>query len=236
MRIGIIGSGNMGRHLGLVWAEAGHEVFFGARDVERAQAAAALSAHAVHAGTNDEAARFGEVLLYTIRDADPSELADPAAYDGKVVIDVNNHDVPDGLDYPSFETSLAQRLQAKIPGARVVKAFNTVPNELFEFCPDRIKEYDVAIFIAGDDEAARETVAQLASDIGFTPVDLGPLYAAKTIERAAQLAIAAIIGGGGHFQTAFTIHRLPVPEGEPRLGGRVLNAQTQEDLRSLEAS
>ena len=236
MRIGIIGSGNMGRHLGLVWAEQGHEVFFGARDVERAQAAAALSAHAVHAGTNDEAARFGDVLLYTIRDAEPGDLADLAAYDGKVVIDVNNHDVPDGLDYPSFETALAQRLQAKIPSARVVKAFSTVPNELFEFCPDRIKEYDVAVFIAGDDEDARTTVAQLASDIGFTPADMGPLYAAKTIERATQLAIAAIIGGGGHFQTAFTIHRLPVPEGEPRLGGRAMNAQTQEDLRSLEVS
>lgn len=235
MRIGIIGSGNMGRHLGLVWAEAGHEVFFGARDVERAQAAAALSAHAVHAGTNDEAARFGDVLLYTIRDADPFALADAGAYDGKVVIDVNNHDVPDGLDYPAFETALAQRLQAKIPGARVVKAFNTTPNELFELCPDRIREHEVSVFLAGDDEDARTTVAELASDIGFVPVDLGPLHAAKTIERGAQLAIASIIGSG-HFYTALTIKRLPEPEGELRLGGRVMNAQTLEDLRSLEAS
>jgi 8-hydroxy-5-deazaflavin:NADPH oxidoreductase len=236
MKIGVIGSGNMGRHIGLVWAERAHEVFFGSRKVAKAHDAAALSAHAVHAGTNDEAARFGDVLLYTVRDADPRDLvSDASAYDGKVVIDTNNHDVPDGLDYPAFDVSIAEQLQAKIPSARVVKAFNTTATELFELCPDRIKEHEVSVFIAGDDEAARAIVAQLVTDIGMVPVDLGPLYAAKTIERAAQLTISAIIGSG-HFHTAMSIRQLPVPEGEPRLGGRQMSGQMQEDLRSLDVA
>jgi 8-hydroxy-5-deazaflavin:NADPH oxidoreductase len=234
MKIGIIGSGNMGRHIGLVWAEQGHDVLFGSRDVAKAQAAAALSPHPVEAGTNDDAARFGDVLLYTIRDADPNELvSDPAVYDGKVVIDVNNHDVPDGLDYPAFDVSIAERLQERIPRACVVKAFNTTAQELFELCPHRIKEHEVSVFIAGDDEGARATVAQLVTDIGMVPVDCGPLYAAKTIERAAQLTISVIIGSG-HFYTTMSIRRLPIPEGEPRLGGRQMSEQTQEDLRSLD--
>ena len=236
MKIGVIGTGNMGRHLGLLWAEQGHEVFFGSRTVAKAEAAAALSPHTIKTGTNDEAARFGDVLLYTIRDADPNALVDdPATWDGKVVIDVNNLDVPDGLDYPSFELSIAQKIQAQIPNAHVVKAFNTTPIELFELCPDLVKPYEVSIFLATDDDAARATVAQLVTDLGFVPVDCGPLYAAKSIERAAQLIIGVIISSG-QFLTTLSTKVLPQPERAARLGGREMSEQQLEDLRSLEAS
>src|SRR5436190_23934260 len=90
MKIGVIGSGNMGRTLGLAWAERGHDVFFGARDPARAEAVARMSASARY-GTNDEAAAHGEVLLWTVRDA-PEAVERSLA--GAIVIDCNNGPMP----------------------------------------------------------------------------------------------------------------------------------------------
>lgn len=236
MRIGVIGTGNMGRHLGLLWAEQGHEVFFGSRNLEKAAAAAALSSHSVQSGTNEQAAEFGEVLLFTIRDVDPKSLvSDPSAFDGKVVIDCNNGDVPDSEDYPGIDVSLAEVLQQQIPNARVVKAFNTMPNEMLELCPDLIEPYEVSVYIAGDDPAARETVAQLAREIGMAPIDAGVLAAARRIETLARLLITQILKTG-YFLTTLSIQRLPQPDRPPRLGGREMSPQTEADMRSLEAS
>ena len=74
MKIGIIGSGNMGRSLGILWAEQGHQVFFGGRTAEKGQAVAELAQHNTQGGTNDEAASFGDVLLYTVRGVHPAEV------------------------------------------------------------------------------------------------------------------------------------------------------------------
>lgn len=67
MRIGIIGSGNMGRSLGILWAEQGHEVFFGSREAAKGQAVAEFAGRGTQGGTNDEAAAFAEVILWTAR-------------------------------------------------------------------------------------------------------------------------------------------------------------------------
>jgi 8-hydroxy-5-deazaflavin:NADPH oxidoreductase len=69
MKIGIIGSGNMGRSLGILWAEQGHQVFFGARTLEKGRAIADAAGQGTQGGTNDQAAAFGEVLLYSVRGA-----------------------------------------------------------------------------------------------------------------------------------------------------------------------
>ena len=74
MKIGILGSGNMGRSLGTLWAEQGHEVFFGARTQEKGQQVAAQIGLNTKGGSNTAAAEFGEVLLYTIRGVDPAEV------------------------------------------------------------------------------------------------------------------------------------------------------------------
>src|SRR5437667_1153516 len=100
MRIGIVGTGNMGRALGLGWARAGHEVLFGSRDVKKAKAVAADSFVSAQTGDFDAAAVFGDVILYTIRDYFPSSaLKEPQALAGKIVIDCNNSAIL-GLDLP----------------------------------------------------------------------------------------------------------------------------------------
>src|SRR5678815_4335674 len=105
-KIGIIGTGPMGRTLGAGWARGGHAVLFGSRDPAKAQAIAVESS--AQAGDTDAAAAFGDVVLYTVRDVLPAALLRrPRALDGKIVIDCNNSavlglDVPDPDGRPGF--------------------------------------------------------------------------------------------------------------------------------------
>ncbi len=131
MKIGIIGSGNMGRSLGTLWAEQEHQVFFGARDAEKGRAVA-QAVLGTQGGTNDEAAAFGDVLLWTARGANPaSVLASIDILAGKILIDCNNSEIPEGFAFPPIVQSLAEKLQAEVPHTRVVKAFNTIAQEVF---------------------------------------------------------------------------------------------------------
>lgn len=232
MKIGIIGTGNMGRSLGLVWAERGHEVFFGARDPAKAQAAAELAikltGHAEAAqrhGTNAQAARFGDVLLYAARGVAVPEVlgdADASSLAGKIVIDMNNQAVPEDFAFPSIVRSHAETLASQAPSARVVKAFNTIAQETFELCPEAIRPHHVSVFVAGDDEDARRTVMGLAEEIGFVPVDCGALIHARLIEGAADLIRLLMIKQGLPDANFSLVH---VPDvAQPRLGGRQASA------------
>jgi 8-hydroxy-5-deazaflavin:NADPH oxidoreductase len=127
MKIGILGSGNMGRSLGILWAEQKHEVFFGARTAERGKAIAESAGNHSQGGTNDEAASFGDVLLYTIRGVNPAEvLTSIDVLNGKILIDCNNYDIPENFAFSSIELSLAEKLASEVPQALTVKAFNTI--------------------------------------------------------------------------------------------------------------
>jgi predicted dinucleotide-binding enzyme len=165
MRIGIIGSGNIGGTMARLLEAAGHDV------------QVANSRGEPH--TAEEAARFGDVVLIAIPLHAVADL--PAeAFDGKVVIDANNY-YPgrDGeiarLD--SGELTSSQLVQETLPGATVVKAFNSMNFRPLgtEGKPDAPREERLAIFVAGDDEAAKGTVSDLVEQLGFTPVDTGPL-------------------------------------------------------------
>jgi len=184
MKIGIVGSGNMGRFsegeasptLGILWAEQGHEVFFGARTTEKGREVATISGHKTQGGSNDEAAAFGSVLLYTARGVNPSQVfSSISVLDGKVLIDCNNQEIPEDFAYPAITRSLAEKLAAEVPKARVVKAFNAMAQELFELAPDPLKTYNVSVFIAGDDTSAKQAVMQLANEIGFQAITSGRL-------------------------------------------------------------
>lgn len=125
MKIGIIGTGNMGRSLGILWAEQEHEVFFGSRDASKAKLLAESAGHGIQGGTNDEAAAFGDVLLYTARGVAPSSvLSSIDLLNGKAIVDCNNWDIPEGYAYEPIVESLAEKLAADILNAHVVKAFN----------------------------------------------------------------------------------------------------------------
>lgn len=118
MKIGIVGTGNMGRVLGVLWAELGHEVLFGARDLAKAQAATALSPARARCGTNDEAAAFGELVYINPRDVAVRDLLTrPEVLDGKVVIDSHNGPMPRPFELVAPSRSRSELLQDEIPAA-----------------------------------------------------------------------------------------------------------------------
>ncbi|MEM7360773.1 MAG: NAD(P)-binding domain-containing protein, partial [Pseudomonadota bacterium] len=91
MNIGIIGTGNMGRALGILWAEQGHSIVFGARTIEKAERAATLAGGNARAASNREAAIASDVLLYTARGIHPEiVVGEESLLDGKIMIDCNN--------------------------------------------------------------------------------------------------------------------------------------------------
>ncbi|MBW4662490.1 MAG: NAD(P)-binding domain-containing protein [Drouetiella hepatica Uher 2000/2452] len=220
MKIGIIGSGNMGRSLGILWAEQGHEVFFGARTTEKGQEVATNAGHKTQGGSNDAAAAFGAVLLYTVRGVNPAKVfSSVSVLDDKVLIDCNNQEIPENFEYPAIARSLAETLAAEVPKARVVKAFNTMAQELFELAPDPLKNYKVSVFVAGDDESAKQTVMQLANEIGFQAIDCGKLRHARLIESAGDLIRLLMIQQQMGSTVTISVHALP-PAQSQRLGGR----------------
>jgi 8-hydroxy-5-deazaflavin:NADPH oxidoreductase len=220
MKIGIIGTGNMGRSLGILWAERGHEVFFGSRDPQKGKAIAQFAGHGSKGGTNDEVAAFSDVMLYTTRGIMPSAvLSSTDVLSGKVLIDCNNWDIPEGYAYKPIIESLAEKLAADVPHAHVVKAFNTFAQEVFELSPTPLKNYNVSCFTCGDNESAKKTVMSLAEEIGFAPVDCGALRSARMLEALGDF-IRFAIGGMklGPFAT-ISVNKLPAAQ-EGRLGGR----------------
>lgn len=220
MKIGIVGSGNMGRSLGILWAEQGHEVFFGTRARDKGKAVAAFAGNNTQGGTNDEAATFGEVLLYTIRGVDPAEvLASTDVLAGKILIDCNNQEIPPDFAYPPITKALAETLAEQVPQARVVKAFNTMAQEVFELSPSPLNEYDVSCFVSSDDAEARRIVMQLAAEIGFSPIDCGKLQNARLLEGLADFIRLMIAGQGMGPYATVSVHVLP-PAQQYRLGGR----------------
>lgn len=220
MKIGIIGSGNMGRSLGILWAEQGHEVFFGARTAQQGQAVADFAGHGAVGGTNDQAAAFGDVLFYSARGVHPADvLTSTDVLAGKIMIDPNNSTIPEGFAYEPIAKSLAETLAEQVPNAIVVKAFNTMAQEVFELAPEPLKNYQVSAFVASDDAAARQTVMTLAEEIGFVAIDSGVLRNARMLEGLADFIRFMIIGQQQGGYATISVQVLPPAESQ-RLGGR----------------
>ena len=212
MKIGILGSGNMGSALGGLWAEQGHDVHFGGRDPEKVAVVARRVGRGSLSGTLVEAVDFGDVLVHSARHALPSSMArDLRVLDGKVLIDLNNMPMPDNFAFEPGETSFAETYQRDVPGLRVVKAFNTVPVQVFDYCPERVRAHDVSIFVAGDDSDAKAIVMRLAADIGFRPVDAGALRNARLLETFGDMLRYLINGAGLGACTTISARALPYP-------------------------
>lgn len=218
----------MGRTLGGVWASAGHEMFFGARKPETAKEAAELArAHAttdVHSGTNQQAAGFGDALLYCAREVDPKDvLSDASVLRGKVLIDLNNVAIPAGFRFERQAESLAESLQRQVPDAKVVKAFNMLAQEVFEVDRAELRGKNVSALIATDDSHARAVVEVLARDLGLSPVNAGPLRNALLLESAADLVRYLIRGAGMGPLATLSVPRLNPGAAQSRFGGRRLS-------------
>lgn len=191
MRIAIIGAGNVGGALGRRWAERGHEVTFGVRDPAGAEVPSGTRA----VGVAESVRGADAVVLATPWNAVPDALRAAGSLDGRLVIDATNPLTAGlGLDVGPNGESAAERVQALVPGARVVKAFNTTgANNMAD--PVYGGE-PVTMLYAGDDATAKTTARGLIADIGFEPVDAGPLVRARALEQMALLWIALAMGVG----------------------------------------
>ena len=179
MRIGIIGSGKIGGTLARRFVDAGHEVAVSnSRGPETLAVLVEELGSLAQAMTAQEAARFGELVVVSVPFGRYHELPTEAVA-GKVVIDTNNYYPQrdghfDELD--SDRTTSSELLQAHLPGARVVKAFNAILwSRLRDDGRPAGDPERLGIPISGDDEEPKRIVAALIHEIGFDPVDTGTL-------------------------------------------------------------
>lgn len=176
MKVGVIGSGSIGGTVGTLWAKAGHEVLFSSRNPEKLSSLVAAAGNSARAGTIAEAASFADVIFlavyyWTTNDA----LAAAGSLDGKIIIDATNpyNRTNAGQIQRVPNVSSALELAQKMPQAKVVKAYNTLPTATLankHHCAD-----PYVLFYCGDDAGAKAIVAQLIEDSGFAGIDLGEL-------------------------------------------------------------
>jgi predicted dinucleotide-binding enzyme len=184
MRIGVVGSGRIGGNIAGLWASAGHEVCLSySRDPGRLRQFAASIGERARVGTVSEAVSFGDVVLLSVPWMSiPAVLAEAGSLDGKIVVDTTNHFGPSGLESIPDALTAAQFNQRRMPGAKLVKAFNTLTSGFQASEAGRAAERRVVIFYCGDDAAAKQTVAGLIDDAGFAPADVGRLADAAPME------------------------------------------------------
>jgi hypothetical protein len=124
-----------------------------------------------------------------------------------------------GWNRRTIRKGMQELLSGQVPNARVVKAFNTMAQELFELAPAPLNDYNVSVFVAGDDESAKQTVMELTQSIGFKPIDCGGLRHARLIESAGDLIRLLMIQQQMGAYATISVHSLP-PAQTQRLGGR----------------
>lgn len=211
MRIGILGSGLMGGKLGTIFARAGHEVVFSyARSDRKLERLAGEAGKTARAGTPAEAARDADALLLAVhwsRVGDVRRQAGDLA--GKVIVSCTLPMNADDTGLAVAHTSSgAEHLARRIPEARIVSAFHTVPSEvLFGVFESRRRARKPALVYTGDDVRAKRVAAELIRDAGFEPVDAGPLRIARYSEPFALLVAQLAYEGKGGPELAYRFER-----------------------------
>jgi predicted dinucleotide-binding enzyme len=207
-RVGVLGTGEVGRRLAAGFRRRGHEVTIGSRDPEKPELREWLSGEGtgIEAGSFAEAAAAGELLvLAVLGDAAEQVIADAGRENflGKVVIDAMNP-----LDFSggfpprlsiSGEDSLGERVQRALPEAKIVKAFNIIGNPYF--VDPSFSEGQPTMLIAGDDADAKATVTDLLADFGWSDiVDLGGIEGSRELEAIciAWVKIGGVRGAWDH--------------------------------------
>jgi NADPH-dependent F420 reductase len=189
MRIAIIGAGAAGSGLARAFLAVGHEVVLSSRHPDRA-AKVAAEIGAETAPTNREAATGADMIVLAVPSTAIAGITDElrGAVDNPIVVDPSNPLTPDMSALLPANMSVAEEIPVLLPGAIVVKAFNTVlGRRITEPVVDGVQ---LDGFYAGDDEAAKATVAELIAAIGFRPLDAGPLAMARTLEHMGLLNIS----------------------------------------------
>jgi 8-hydroxy-5-deazaflavin:NADPH oxidoreductase len=184
VRIAILGAGNVGGGLGAACAAVGHEVVFGVRDPASVKTMMALAAiPEATATTAAEAVEGADVIAFALRwDAVRPTVGTLPSLAGRIVIDAMNR-----LDGDPGR-STAQDLADLLPGAKIVKAFNTTGFE--NFTTARSRKGPAAMFVAGDDLDAKRLALDLAEQLGFVPEDVGGLVNAAALEAMVRIWLA----------------------------------------------
>lgn len=189
-RIGIIGSGNVGGAIGRTWVNAGHEVMFSSRNLDRDKTLATRLGRGARAGTPEQAAAFGDVILFAVTYGALHELGKTLRNEikGKVIVDACN-------PFPSRDGEIADWARDKgaglasaelLPGARIVRAFNAIGASRMGSAHQAPGE--VGMPIAGDDKGAIEVASRLIRDVGYEPVLIGDLAMGQHLIPGTPLA------------------------------------------------
>ncbi|HLW74649.1 MAG TPA: NADPH-dependent F420 reductase [Gammaproteobacteria bacterium] len=213
MRIGIMGSGLMGSKLGTIFARAGHEVVFSyARSEQKLKALAKEAGGKAKSGTPREAAQHADAVLLAVHWSRVSDVLKQAGdLSGKVVVTCSLPMNEENTDLViAHSSSGAEELAKKLPKAHVVGAFGTVPSEvLFGVYEARRKKDRPSLVYYGDDRGAKEMAAGLIHDVGFEPVDAGPLKIARYAEPFTLLIAQLAYEGSGGPELAYRFERFP---------------------------
>lgn len=185
-RIGVIGAGHIGGTVGGLWVKAGHPVMFASRNPDQLTALVASLGDLAHAGTVAEAIAFGDVVFLAVPYGAMPEIGRDhgAALKGKIVLDAGNAIPPrDGAIVAEAESEgIGLTSQKYLPGARLVRAFNTLNYKILAREANRPPPR-LAVPIAGDDAGAVEVAEHLVRDAGFDPVVVGKLADARRFQR-----------------------------------------------------
>jgi 8-hydroxy-5-deazaflavin:NADPH oxidoreductase len=211
MRVGILGSGLMGAKLGTIFARAGHEVVFSyARSGQKLRRLARRAGGNARAGTPREAAQAAEALLLAIHWSRLDDVLTQAGdLAGKLIVSCTLPMNDDNTALVIAHTSCgSEALAQRVPAARVVAAFGTVPSEvLFGVFAARRRRVRPSLVYCGDDAAAKRRTAQLIRDTGFDPVDAGPLRICRYTEPFTLLIAQLAYERPGGPQLAYRLER-----------------------------
>lgn len=209
MKIGIIGSGNVGGALGSRWAKLGHEVVFGTRNpqgIDMQQLSAKASGKTSAAALADAATQGEVLLLATPWPATQQIVAGLGDLSGKILIDATNPIREDfsGLTHGTT-TSGGEQVAAWAKGAKVVKALNTVGANIMT--DPAFEGHKPVMLYCGDDAEAKQVVKKLIDELVFEAVDAGPLTQARLLEPFAFLWITLALKQGLGREFAFELLR-----------------------------
>jgi predicted dinucleotide-binding enzyme len=192
MKIAIIGAGAMGEGLAILWGRAGHEVAIVGRNPSSVAATAARIGWGVRVATLRDAVTEAEVVVLAVPFEAVGEVVDRMPrLDGRVVIDVTNpyrrNAQGELVRMTASQVSAASTIARRLSQARVVKAYSHVPSPALLPGAQRQDGLPLAVFLAGDDRAAKQVVGELVNDSGFAPIDVGGLDRAVDIEAGGAL-------------------------------------------------
>src|SRR6266568_1612140 len=211
MKVGILGSSDVAKSLARGFLGEGHEVMLGSREPAKLASWSRENGNSASSLTFAQTAKFGELVVLAVNGASSVEaiqMAEAENFKGKVVIDTTNPLDMSGGTLPSLigglGTSGGELNQKALPGAFVVKAFNTVGHA--HFYKPQFAGGPPDMFLCGDDAKAKEQVSRICDEFGWTPIDVGGIALSHYIEATAMVWIITAFTGG-HWNQAFKLLR-----------------------------